>query len=104
MPEEWEPVKGAFSGVDRGFRARLVGGPSGRSGLLGCFDGCDLPAPLSASAVCSTLWCAWSCLRHAPDRPGGGMVLFGLGQSWAQSHKSATPSVGGHADLELAVT
>jgi hypothetical protein len=31
------------------------------------------------------------------------MVLFGLGQSWAQSHESATPTYGGHADTELAV-
>ena len=60
---------------------------------------------LSASAVAARWGVQWSCLRHRPsDRfRGGGMVLFGLGQSWAQSHESATPSVGGHADTELAV-
>src|ERR687892_4700 len=72
-------------------------------GIRGC-SGCGVPAPDTASAVCSTLGCAWTCLRHAPVGSGGGMVLFGLGRGWAQSHESATPTVGGHADTELAVT
>ena len=68
-------------------------------------DGCGRRHRVAASAVGSTLGCAWSCLRHVPGGrlPGGGMVLFGLGQSWAQSHESVTPAVGDHADLELAV-
>lgn len=51
----------------------------------------------------ATLGCAEVMPPPRPDRLGGGMELFGLGQGWAQSHKSATPSVGGHADTELAV-
>ena len=50
----------------------------------------------------------WGVRGHAFATPrvgsGCGMVLFGLGQSWAQSHESATPTYGGHADTELAVT
>ena len=53
-------------------------------------------------------WAArWGVHGHAFATPrisvGGGMVLFGLGQGWAQSHKSVTPAVGDHADTELAV-
>ena len=58
-----------------------------------------------AGAGCNTLGCAEVMPSPSPlgSAPWGGMVLFGLGQSWAQSHESATPSVGGHADTELAV-
>jgi len=102
MPEERVPVKGVFSLV--GFlvcaadcdRVRSWGDP----GLLRLRSA----GTCTASAVGSTLECAWPCPRHAPVGSGGGMVLFGLGRGWAQSHESATPAVGGHADLELAVT
>ena len=57
----------------------------------------------AAGAGCTTLGCAWSSLRRRPTG-GRGMELFGPGQGWAQSHKSATPAVGGHADIELAVS
>ncbi len=78
-------------------------------------DGCAVVAVVGlltvavAGTVLSLVRCAASCGVHghafanAPIDLGGGMVLFGLGQSWAQSHESATPSVGGHADTELAV-
>jgi hypothetical protein len=72
-------------------------------GWSDCETGCGRRHLFAASAVCS-----WGVHGHAFATPligvEGGMVLFGLGQGWAQSHKSATPTVGGHADTELAAT
>jgi hypothetical protein len=104
MPEEWCAVKGAFLGVWCWLRRGEVNGGEGT--VVAVVGGCGRRHLVPAGAGCID---AGVCRGHAfaiaaGDRSSeGGMVLFGLGQSWAQSHESATPTVGGHADTELAV-
>jgi len=90
--------------VDEGIWRRVwsaAAAPSWRSAGLWAVVVGRLLVPTGAG--CNTLGCAEVMPSPRPDRCGGGMELFGLGQGWAQSHKSVAPAVGDHADTELAV-
>lgn len=103
MPEERWCCQETFW-VDAGVSGRVSSSavaPSLRSAGLSTVVVGRLRVPAGAGG--STLGCAEVMPSPRPDRLGDGMELFGLGQGWAQSHKSVTPAVGDHADTELAV-
>jgi hypothetical protein len=92
MPEERPCVKTLFSEISGWLGARWFLGTPGLGGRAWSLR-LRSPAPVPGWWG---LHDAGVCVGHAfaVAPGGGGMELFGLGQDWAQSHKSATPAVG----------